>query len=122
MQQQALADKLGMGAAALCALEKGRRPVPDSARVAAIGAALGLTPADLAVLHRWAKHDRLVAHLLSDGLEDAVPLLSQALQCSWHLNPRQRVTVCAELARHTDALTRVAVLNGVAHQGEGNAM
>jgi hypothetical protein len=111
MQQQVLASKVGMGAAALCALEKGRRPVPTASRVADIGEALALGREELVALQRWADHDRLVAYLEKQGLDDAIQLLSQALQCSWLLNQRQAATVCADLARHADALTRVAALD-----------
>jgi transcriptional regulator with XRE-family HTH domain len=90
MQQQVLASKVGMGAAALCALEKGRRPVPTASRVADIGEALALGREELVALQRWADHDRLVAYLEKQG---------------------QAATVCADLARHADALTRVAALD-----------
>jgi transcriptional regulator with XRE-family HTH domain len=122
MQQQVLAEKVEMGQAALCALEKGRRPVPDAARITAIGAALSLSPSDLLALQRWAKHDRLVAHLAKEDLEEAIPLMSLALQCSMHLNARQRTAVCAELARHVDAVTHAAALDGASQQHEEAAM
>lgn len=122
MRQQTLAEKVEMGQAALCGLEKGRRPVPDADRIAALGAALSLGPSDLLALQRWAQHDRLVAHLVKEGMEGAVPLMSQALQCTWHLNPRQQATVCGQLARHVEAVTHAVALGGASPQHEEETM
>ena len=111
MQQQILASRVGMGGAALCALEKGRRPIPSADRIEAMAAVLGLGRDELANLHRWAEHDRLVTYLERQGLFSAIPLLSQALQVSWLCNERQASAVCASLARHAGALTHLASLD-----------
>ena len=122
MRQGALAEKVGMDQAALCALEQGRRSAPDGARIAAIAAALCLGPSDLMALQRWAQHDRLVAHLIKEGMEGAIPLVSQALQCVWHLSARQQATVCGQLARHVDAVTHAVALGGASPQHEEETM
>ena len=47
--------------------------MPDADRIAALGAALSLGHSDLLALQRWAQHDRLVAHLVKEGMEGAAP-------------------------------------------------
>lgn len=111
-----------MDQAALCALEQGRRSAPDGARIADIAAALSLGQSELMALQRWAQHDRLVAYLAKEGMEGAIPLMSHALQCAWHLNPRQQATVCCQLARHVDAVTHAVALGGVSPQHEEETM
>lgn len=96
--------------------------MPDNDRVVALGAALSLGKPELVTLIRWAEHDRLVGYLAREGQEEAIPLLSLALQCAWHLDRRKQMVIGAELKRHIDAVTHVAALNGAADALEEGAM
>lgn len=111
MQQQVLAAQAGMGSAALCSMEKGRRAVPSDERVEVLARALGLSHGQQASLLQRAAHDRLIGYLQRQGLDQAIPLISQALQLSWLCTERQAASVCADLGRHAQALSRVASLD-----------
>ncbi|QAZ39567.1 hypothetical protein C1M51_09035 [Methylibium sp. Pch-M] len=99
LRQKTVAIDTGLGTSYLCALERGRRPVPaDDVLDRLAGSFVALPQA--AVELRWAAtHDRVMQTLDADGQGDLAEVVSLAMDAARALSGAKRVGLANVLAR-----------------------
>ena len=86
LSQQQCAERIGMDASRLCALEKGRQKSPNQAVIDRIASGLELSEREKIALRNAASHDRLIHHAQDEFNPATVKLLANALTAAQMLS------------------------------------
>ena len=90
LSQKAAALSAGLNQSFLCALERGRRPVPSQDLLETVGKALRLDAEARAQLQWAAKHDLVLQAVADARLDGAAQLVAAALQAAEVLTADER--------------------------------